>query len=94
MNIQQRTISAAKQDFEREWLGKGGLTYRRGGEGDKRYPTTITYEDCTVRDVLWPGSVISNDEGEWVAFRFRLRTSEGRQVTTDSMPSPIPAVGQ
>ena len=82
-----------REEFEAKHLGMTGLTYRRGGPGDRRYPVAKTYEDCTVLEVIWPGSTIHNDEGDWVAFKFRLsyRANDGkrRQVTTAAMPSPI-----
>lgn len=82
-----------REAFEKEHLGKTGLTYIRGGPGDRRHPKAIKYEGCTVKEVIWPGSTIHNDTGDWVAFRFRLeyRDEQGnrRQITTAAMPSPI-----
>lgn len=80
-----------RESVEAELLGRTGLTYTRGGPGDRRHPEPIVYEDCTVKEVIWPGSTLRNDEGEWVAVRLRLRTGDGRQVTTTAMASKIPA---
>jgi hypothetical protein len=84
-------MATERSEFEASWVGQTGVRYERGGPGDRRHPVATVYRDCTVCEVIWPGSVINNDEGSWVAFRLRLRTPEGRQVTTTALPSDIPA---
>lgn len=92
---ENKMATSLRDEFEQKWVGKSGLTYRRGGPGDRRHPKAITYEDCTVKEVIWPFSVIETEDGDWVAFRFRLTYTDSdgkrRQVTTAAMPSTIPA---
>lgn len=77
------TISERVEELRLQYIGKT-LIYR----GESR-TGRVTEIEGTVTDVAFAGCSISNDRGEWLGIKFRIRNGR-RHIWTAAMPDEPP----